>query len=323
MAQSYIPTDSYFSNLPKGMVKSTTPQGGTAYKDTEGNMYLPESGGGLRLAPSTLPTNNIQPPGPGEGLNPVSKAQPVSDISTLPGVTSSGAVSPAIKSALEANANAGASSIGNVPTTKTTPTIDYTLHQGETIDQYNARIAEEKSAAGVSTDTSKVGISEILANIQPPTAPDMNTVQSNAETEYNVSGLQQNVQTLTSNLTNLENDLQNRQASEASKPGVVATIINGRMQMLSAQDSKALNDLKLQISDATKQLTNANTAVSTIMKNTLTDYNNAEKQYDDAYNNAIKLYTTEETQNNKAQTSAKANAQVIINSYKGSSIGFN
>ena len=155
----------------------------------------------------------------------------------------------------------------------------------------------------------------------PPTPPDSNSVQTNAETSLGVDSIKQNITTLNDQYTALTNDLQNRQATEASKPGVVATIINGRMQMLSAEDSKALNDLKARISSANTDYKNANTAVQSIMKNAQTDYTNASKAYNDAYTKAYQVFTSAESQLTKEQASASANAKVIISSFKGSSTG--
>lgn len=201
----------------------------------------------------------------------------------------------ALKNSLEDHANAEGNGLNNVPTKGSTP-----------------------------PDTNKFSLSDVITSLGPkPVAPDTAAIQSGAESSVGLSAIQSTLQQQNDEYTKLQNDIQSRQASEASKPGVVATLINGRIRMISAQDSKVLSDLKANIASTTRQLTQANQAVQTIMKNAQTDYNNAEKQYQDSFNDAMKVYSAEETQQNKAQTTAKANAQVIINSYKGSSTGFN
>lgn len=200
------------------------------------------------------------------------------------------------------------------------------------IDAFNKRIAgliqsqaDDLSNQPLPSSTPTRTSASIEADFQkyldnlgaPPVVPDMATEQTNAENQVGIPGIQANINNLTGTLTNLENDLQNRQAQEASKPGVVATIINGRMQMLSAQDSKALNDLKAQITSANTQLTQANTAVATIMRNKQTDYANAHTAYNDAYTKAYNTFTNAETEIDKEQASASANAKVIIDSFKG------
>lgn len=156
-----------------------------------------------------------------------------------------------------------------------------------------------------------------------PTPPDTNAVQGQEETALGVPALQTGLQTANDTLTKLQAQIQTEQGGEASKPGVVSAIINGRMQMISAESANALAQAKLAVTNATNQLNNANTAVATFMKNTQTDYSNASAAYEKAYTAAVTQYNDEQSQLNKEQTSAKANAQVIINSFKGSSAGIN
>lgn len=279
----------------------------------------PENG-----APMAIPTGSSYAAVTGNAPSPVN---------TSTGQPTTGTPTPMpapVKSALETAANSAGNGISSVPTTKTSTPIDYTWKPNDTIDTYNARIAAARQAGGTQTDSSSdtsgslPNINDLISGLGArPTAPDTATVQANAETQYGVTDLTNTLNTQNQQLMALQNDLQNRQANEASKPGVVATIINGRMQMLSAQDSKALKDLQASIKDTTTRLNQANTAVATVMKNTQTDYNNAVSSYEKSYSDAMKVYTDAETQQNKQQVQAKANAQVIINSYKGSSTGTN
>lgn len=180
-----------------------------------------------------------------------------------------------------------------------------------------------KGAASV-PDTSDFSLSDVISKLGPaPTAPDLNGDQSTEENNVGLPALQTTLQTAKDTYTNLQNTIQQGQAGEASKPGVVSTLINGRMQMISAENANALNQAKQAISDATTAVTNANAAVATFMKNDETDYTNASASYQKAYTSALATYNDEKDQQNKQQTAAKANAQVIINSYKGSSVGAN
>lgn len=231
---------------------------------------------------------------------------PVSGFSTTPAPLPNGQqpapidpLSPsgiALKNSLEDTANAEGNNLSNVPTTNSTPP----------------------------PDTSNFSLSDVIAKLGPaPAAPNYNTDQTNEENSLGVPGLQTGLQTANDNLTNLQNQIQQEQAGEASKPGVISSLINGRMQMISAESANALSQAKQAVSDATTKLNNANTAVNTFMKNDQSSYNDASAAYQKAYSNAIAAYKDVQDQEDKAQTSAKANAQVIINSYKGSSTGFN
>lgn len=203
----------------------------------------------------------------------------------------------AIKKALEDAANSSGSALGGVPTrgsaTTNTPI-------GSTMDNFD--------------------LSAVIKGLgSAPIAPDMSKVQSDAESAAGIPDIQNNITTLTDQYTNLQNELQNSQAQEASKPGVVASIVNGRMKMLSAEQSKALNDLKANISSEHTRLTNANSAVAKIMANTKSDYQTASTNYNQAYTRAISLFNAQESKMSRDQTRASANAKVIIDSYKGTS----
>ena len=261
---------------------------------------------------------------------------PQGTVVPLPGMTASGMAHPDIKAGLEAAANANGPSVeagtSAVPTRDLQMTPEEMSGGAAGIKAYNDRIAKQRGTTNTTLTSptspptptmANFDLGSILSKLTPPTPPNMGVIQSQAETQQGVLGIQGRLTQLNDQLTQAQNDIQNRQAQEASKPGVIASIINGRMRMISAEQSKALNDLKLQIRNETTQLHQANTAVQAIMKNSQTDFNNAEKQYQDSFNDAIKVYSAEETQKNKAQTTAKANAQVIINSFKGSSTGFN
>ena len=301
---AFIPTDAYFSNLPTGMTKTATPQGGTSYTDAGGNMYLPTVGG-LKLAPSTLPANNYQPPAPGQGLNSVSS----------PAATPNASVQP--------------TSPTPTPTsTGTTPNLDANgqpVQPQKTAAQIQAEtdgLATQPLASDTGTRTSSTlqdNFDAAVAAIGPaPAVPDSGAAQTTANaTPGGVNDLTTQINTLNDQYTSLENQLQQEQAGEASKPGVVASVINGRMTMLSAEQSKALTDLKAQITDAKTQLSQAQTAVKTLMANQQTDYKNAEAQWQFEYTKALTQYNDDVSQQDKAQANSKAAAQVIINSFKG------
>lgn len=333
-AQGFIPqTDPY--SVPKGLDPTTTPQGGSAFKDTAGtfgaagSIYV-KGANGYTLATS-LP-GNLATVKSGQGITQGASGALGTNNTDLvmPGNPGNVPVGPTGVTAKTA------------PATPTTPTAPVP----PAVDANGQPVAPQKTAAQIQAETDALAAQPLasdtgtrtsakiadtfqsyLDNLSTPlpaqpTSPSSATDQTNAENAVGVPAIQQNLSTLQDQMTKLQNDLQNRQAGEASKPGVVASIINGRMTMLSAQDSKALNDLKLQITEANTQLTQANAAVKTIMANSQTDYKNAEAQYQFDYTKALTAYHDEVAAGDKAQASAKANAQVIINSYKGSAAGF-
>lgn len=298
--------------IPEGLTATQTPNGGSAYKDASGNMYLK----GLTnyyLAPQTLPgASTMQAPLAGQGNNDTVSAASTPPVQVQPAST------PA--------ATTPATGTGTSTTGTSTTDSDTTAPPQKTAAQIQAE--SDALAAGATTTpgvrTSATIEQELENNLEAlgtaPTVPD----SADEETKANaapggVNDLTSQLNTETDNLNQMQITLQGQQANEASKPGVVAALVNGRMKMLSAEDAYALAEQKAKVDNITKSLTAAQTVVKTLMAAQDTTYKNAEAQYEFMYNKYMAQYQDEEGQLDKQQTQAKANAQVIINSFKGAS----
>lgn len=154
----------------------------------------------------------------------------------------------------------------------------------------------------------------------PPKAPSAEDTYNKLQQEQGVPGIQQQIAELDKQIASAQADTQNTVNQEKGRP-VAATIINGRVRMISAEADKAINDAKLQKTQLVNQLNNANSAITKIMSLQSTDYNRAHQTYIDQYNKAFQLFTAANTQASKEQTQASANAKVIISSYKGNPKG--
>jgi hypothetical protein len=148
----------------------------------------------------------------------------------------------------------------------------------------------------------------------------LNADQTAEENAVGIPAIQANINDLNTQYTDLENQIQQSEAQEASKPGVVASIINGRMKMISAQDANAMANLKAQITAANTQLTQANAVVSTFMSNDKANYTDAATAYNSAFTQAMALYNAQETQQDKVTTSAQANLKVLMDYYTSKNI---
>lgn len=91
-AQFIAQTDPYF--IPAGFTQTTTPQGGTAYRDPQGNLYT-RTASGFQLAPPTLPgasptitqTFGQTQASPAGGTQTFVSAAPPPQVFTAPGAT--------------------------------------------------------------------------------------------------------------------------------------------------------------------------------------------------------------------------------------------
>lgn len=298
----FAANDPVGTQIPDGLMASKTPQGGSAYQDAQGNLYLK----GLTnyyIAPSTLPGNTAPTPPGQEGQGNIDATQAptvASNSATLPSATAT--VTP--------------------PPTNADGSPQKTAAQIQSETDAVASGAQT-SSAGVRTSASiEDELNNNLASLNQPTLPNSNdeTADANAQ-PGSVNDITTQLNSAQTDYDNLEANIQNQQANIASRPGVVAALVGGQMKMISAENAYALSEAKTNIDTLTKSLTQAQAAVKAIVANTDTDYKNAEAQYQFQYTKYLTQYTDEESQLDKATTAAKANAQVIIASYKGSTVG--
>lgn len=240
---------------------------------------------------------------------------------TTPTTPSGGSNTPAV---LPTGTNTLTGTVTPATNADGTPQKTAAQIQSETDAMADAPVASSDSStrtsAGIESDfqTFLTGLGK------PPVAPDTNGEQTTLNaTSGGVNDTQNALDQANSDLSAFQDNITNSEAQEASKPGVVASLINGRMKMISAQDASTLASLKANVTAQTTNLKNANTAVQTIMKNNATDYTTAVKAYDDEYTKAYQAFTSSETNMTKEEASASANAKTIISSFKGSAAGIN
>lgn len=211
-------------------------------------------------------------------------------------ITTAPIMPPSVQTGIETSANSETNALGTgVPTNGATP-----------------------STASTSTEPN---INDYIGQLTAPTVPDLNADQSAEQTAVGIPAISANINTLTAQLQSAQAQALSDEGNEASKPGVVASVINGRIKMISAEDAVAIDNLNSQIKDANTQLTAANAAVAAYMKNDQSNYTDASDAYEKNYTAGLAQYNDAVTQQDKTQASAKANSTAIIAAYKGSTAG--
>ena len=268
--------------LPTGM---TAPAGATIDQGNGNSVTQSQTGGPTNSGPTNLQPGQVIP-------NPSN----VPTTAANPGGGASYIMPPAVKNGLETTANAEGNAIGSgVPTTSQGPQSTSTVQPPATPN-----------------------INDYLGALGPaPTAPNWNADQTTEENAVGISAIQTNISNLTTQLQSAQAQALTAEGAEASKPGVVASVINGRIKMISSEDAVAITNLQNQIKDAQSQLTAANTVVSTYMKNDRTSFTDASTAYEKAHTEAMAQYTDAEKQANLAQTTARANITALTASFKG------
>lgn len=336
-AQGIIPIASAYQ-IPKGLNPTTTPQGGTAYIDSDGTygqqgaIYLPGETA-FTLAPQTLPSQTQSVQSPTTGLSAISpingsntKVQPTGT-SVKTAVTPAPAPTPTPSPTTPATAPTGTTAPVITPPA-TNPDGSTQLTAAQIQAQADALAATPIASSSSGTRTSSDyddDFQDALDSIgSAPTPLDVNADQTNEENALGIPALQTNATNLAAQYQALQDQIEGEQATEKTIGagfGVVNSLVNGKVTAISSENAQALASLKDQVTQANTLLSQANTAVQAYIKNDEASYTEASDAYEKAYTAAIAQYNDEETQANKIQTSAKANAQVIINSYKGSAVG--
>ena len=326
----FDPADPSGLTVPKGLTPTQTPEGGSAFTDLNGTygaagtMYIKQANG-YTLAPNSLPSQApnaavVGNPSPTDAAQYQGGVQPVGSTVVQP----AGTVPKTVATTPAPTAPASSAPSGTGGTAPVAPPQKTAAQIQDEADALSSAPVEDSTSSRTSSSIEDDFQAMVAKLGAPPTAPDLNADQTNEQNAVGVPALQSNLNDLNTNLSTLENTILQGEANEASADsakGVVSAIVGGRVKMVSAQDAYALATLKSQIKDATTALNQANTAVSSFMKNDQTNYTDASNAYDKAFTQAMTVYQDETTDMNKAQTTAKANAQVIINSYKGSQVG--
>lgn len=306
-AQAIIPSNNPYA-IPTGLAKTTTPQGGTAYTDTNGtygqagSIYLPGANG-FTLAPALPNSPNTNNSGSPSGSISV---QPNLVTPTTPTATGTPAVGTGTAGTPQPSSSGSGTATGATETA--TPQLTAAQIQAQADALESAPVASGSSSVRTSAQIESDFEDSIAAMGSQPTPPDANAEQTAAGNEYGLPALQSQLAQLQSQAISDEGSL------SGSGMGGVASLVNGRIKVIGAQYAA-------QIKDVQSQITNANTAITALMKNNQSSYEDAEAQWNDEYKVALGVYTAAENNLTKTQTQALAAQKVIVSSYAGNPTG--
>lgn len=163
----------------------------------------------------------------------------------------------------------------------------------------------------------------------PPPAYSSENALTTLSNQYGLDKLQSNINDLSSQEEQIQNQLKVNQDAEQSKP-VAMNVIQGRMGQEATQANEQLAFIGAQKQHAVDQYNSALSTVKMIMDAKQTDYQNAEAQYQDQYSKAINMINMVQgiqkdqmTLADQAKQSAMANLTVIMNNIKDGSTDYN
>lgn len=171
---------------------------------------------------------------------------------------------------------------------------------------------------------------------QRPVAPSMADTYKGLlgeKTDTNPEGL--GITVLESQLSDLQNQeaaiqKTNRERLQAEEDKPVALgVIGGRQSEIDRQTQKQLSDIAIQKTAVTNVLNMKYNMVNTMMSLKKMDYENASADYDSKFNQAISainllrgLKSDEQNDKDRAETSARANLQIIYNGIEKGAVDF-
>lgn len=170
---------------------------------------------------------------------------------------------------------------------------------------------------------SDAALSKITTMPNAPTAPNLEQTFSDLRNEYNVAGLENDLNTLTSEKARLEAELRLR-TNNIRNQRVGLGVIAGQVDEVTRQTQEEMDFVNRQIQTVSDQVKTAYNLISTITQLKTADFNNAMTVYNTDLNKNLKMYEmmsdnyrdlrdfTERTVKRQEDT-ARANLQIYIN----------
>lgn len=191
---------------------------------------------------------------------------------------------------------------------------------------------QESDAASKATDEEpavRKTTADIMAEIkkttapktEAPAAPNYNESLVKYREDYGINDLETQLNDLKTEQAQILSDLKNRKTAERAKK-VATNVISGRISVAEQQESERLDVINNAINTINNQLTTKYNIVETLMNTKQMDYQAASSAYDKENANNIALFNAakniEESQKSdieKAQDTARSNAQITLNAY--------
>ena len=196
---------------------------------------------------------------------------------------------------------------------------------------YDAFAQALKNATGATGTAGTSDYSKIANAIKPtadkPEKVDLETKLSDYRTKYGVDTLENDVNDLKKQEDAIYAEMRQRKAAEEAKP-VAMNVITGRVSEAQRQESEKLDSIQRQIKYKTDQLNTKYNVINTMMKLSNDDYNNSVKAYDTELSNNISMYNIlkgikedQKSEQEKATDDARSSLQIIYNQLEKGNVG--
>ena len=195
------------------------------------------------------------------------------------------------------------------------------INSNQTADINNAKTTEAVPVRKTVSDVIKEISSTITPSTPKPVAPNYTDAMNTFKTQYGVTDLENQLNTLKTHQDQLYADKQARTNNEKGKT-VAMNVIEGRVGEVEQQENERIAAVERSINNVTNQLNTKYNIVDTLMKTKEMDYNTAVTAYDKEMANNISMFNTaknlldeEKSELEHDEDTARSNAQIILSSY--------
>jgi len=201
----------------------------------------------------------------------------------------------------------------------------------------NANQPNDAAKSGVSAEpqtrkTIDDYMKEITAAITPktaaPVAPDYTASLESYRTQYGVADLENQLNDLRAQEADLLAAKETRVAAERGKP-VATNVIEGRVSQVEREENERLAAVQRSIANVTNQLQTKYNVIDNLMKTKQMDYQAAVEAYDKEFATSVSMFNAakniedaDKTAIEQQQDNARANAQILLNSYSNSGLTY-
>lgn len=148
-----------------------------------------------------------------------------------------------------------------------------------------------------------------------PQAPDYSQQYKNLRSSEGVVAAEDQLNDVNDRIAALQDEIASKKDA-AKGPGVSSRYINGALVQIDKESADAIRALESERASVVDQLNNKNNTISTLMTLNKQSYNDARSNYEFEYSKALAAQSAVSGAKDKETDNARANATVIMNSYK-------
>ena len=245
------------------------------------------------------------------------------DLSSVAGLTGE-AKTNALKSLATELAKRTGVNVDNL--TDSNVVVDSSQLKNQSNQEQNDNITKSnQELTDLSAEASKLALQKQIADYksalginEQPATPNLTSEYSALSNQYGIDSLNNQLSDINNQITDLTSSYKEAIAGEAGQGrGITTGIVTGKQSKLNEEYQNKLQTLQSKQANISSQISNANTAISTIMGYKQQDYSNATANYNNQFSQQMQLSSALNSKADESKQEANANLNIVLNSIKG------